>query len=309
MPFRKGRPNIKASSDIDAFRKVLRKAKRIVVLAGPGISSESSPDGETSSWQLLEATPGAFSSNPSLVWQLYQIRRRSAARATPTALHTLLAELSVPSFRKAPSIAPKSKSYHLITASTDRLLPSALASLPRRKLGVQNPRRDALIQMHGGILDMQCTACDWRAEDVVSSLCAALAEVGVEEGWDPSKRVIPVTELPHCPACGALARPGVVLAGERPPRLAEIDRIVRKADLCLVVGASLARHPAATYVAHMRERGGCVAVFAQSPVGNNEGAGFLFEGPYEEVFPQALGAPFEGVDFRSVLKMSLFSRE
>ena len=49
---------------------------------------------------------------------------------------------------------------------------------------------------------------------------------------------IPLKELPRCPACHALARPGVVWFGETPYQLSEINCLVFKADMCLVVGTS-----------------------------------------------------------------------
>ena len=49
---------------------------------------------------------------------------------------------------------------------------------------------------------------------------------------------IPQTELPRCSECGALARPGVVWFGEKPLMMDKINRIVYKADLCLVIGTS-----------------------------------------------------------------------
>jgi len=38
--------------------------------------------------------------------------------------------------------------------------------------------------------------------------------------------------------CGALARPGVVWFDEKPYKLDEINSLVYKADLCLVIGTS-----------------------------------------------------------------------
>ncbi|KAG6856316.1 hypothetical protein H0H87_005596 [Tephrocybe sp. NHM501043] len=250
MTFTKGQKDDsdnKASSDIDVFRKAIHTARHIVVLSGMVPHHSSSKDTvyeePVRNWQSLDASPEAFATNSSLVWQLCHSRRRTATRKLYS---DYLAKLTIPSFRTSPTLAPKSKSLHIIFSSTDRLLPVALDSLPRQS--------------------------------------------GVEkEGWDPEKNDIPEVELPHCLACGVLARPGVVHAGERPPRLAEIDRLVRKADLCIIVGNSQTRHPAAAHVEHMRECGGKVAVFVQSPMESDEKADFLFEGDVEHTVPMVLG--------------------
>ena len=47
------------------------------------------------------------------------------------------------------------------------------------------------------------------------------------------------SHLPHCPACKTgLLRPGVVWFGEKPYHLDEINLLVFKADLCIVIGTS-----------------------------------------------------------------------
>ncbi|KAF9414451.1 hypothetical protein HW555_007648 [Spodoptera exigua] len=80
------------SSDMPKFREALRSAKEIVVLSGAGISAESGIPtfrGAGGLWRTYEAaslaTPGAFRSNPSLVWEFYHYRREVAAKAQPNA--------------------------------------------------------------------------------------------------------------------------------------------------------------------------------------------------------------------------------
>lgn len=54
----------------------------------------------------------------------------------------------------------------------------------------------------------------------------------------PLERAIPLSELPRCTKCGALARPGEVWFGEAAMHMDEILKLVDEADMCLVVGTS-----------------------------------------------------------------------
>lgn len=76
---------------------------------------------------------------------------------------------------------------------------------------------------------------------------------------------VPATELPTCPRCKSLLRPGVVWFGESLPTLA-VDRIDdflaerQKIDLMLVIGTSAVVYPAAGYIEMARSKGARVAV-------------------------------------------------
>ncbi len=78
------------SSDMDAFRKILQKANSVVILTGAGVSAESGVPtfrGAGGLWRTYSAqnlaTPSAFRSNPSLVWEFYHHRRENMASKSP----------------------------------------------------------------------------------------------------------------------------------------------------------------------------------------------------------------------------------
>lgn len=78
------------SSDMGKFREVLKSAKNVVILSGAGMSAESGiltfrgPGGYWRKYQASSlATPEAFKSTPSLVWEFYHYRREVAAQAQP----------------------------------------------------------------------------------------------------------------------------------------------------------------------------------------------------------------------------------
>jgi len=92
-----------------------------------------------------------------------------------------------------------------------------------------------VVEVHGNIWDIRCVACGASRED----------------------RTVPLAAVPpRCPACGGLARPGVVWFGEPLPEEA-LGRAVAAAESCdvmLVVGTSAVVYPIAhlPHLAHSR---------------------------------------------------------
>jgi NAD-dependent deacetylase sirtuin 5 len=140
-------------------------------------------------------------------------------------------------------IAPGS-TFTLITQNVDGLSTRALdAVLSQASDEDKQPPHHLhphMTEMHGRLFDVKCSSetCRYVEHNLDSPICEALrgTESLVEKGvMDPD---IPRSALPRCSKCGALARPGVVWFGESIPGLRKIDKLVAKADLCLVVGTS-----------------------------------------------------------------------
>lgn len=180
-------------------------------MTGAGISAESGIPtfrGAGGLWkQFLPedlATPQAFRRDPKLVWEWYDWRRGLIDKASPNAGHLALADLE-----------RRTRSFTLVTQNVDGL---------HQKAGSQS-----VIEIHGSIWNLRCTACTGRS-------------------W--VDRSVPLRLLPHC-ECGALARPGVVWFGEQLPRDAWLaaEKAARNCEVFLVVGTSAAVYPAAGLVA------------------------------------------------------------
>ena len=139
--------------------------------------------------------------------------------------------LSVPEHLKL--IAPSAK-FTLVTQNVDGLSSSAFREV------CPTGGEPALFEMHGRLFETICTDCCDRVTNFDSPICPALA--GTEEVVEKHEKepVIPLEDLPRCvkPSCGGLLRPGVVWFEEIPHHLEEINEIVDKADLALVVGTS-----------------------------------------------------------------------
>ena len=187
----------------------LRRAARVVVLTGAGISAESGVptfrDAQTGLWAKFDprelATPSAFARNPKLVWDWYAARREALAEIVPNAGHRALARMDdlVPDFL-------------LATQNVDGLHARA------------GSRR--LVELHGNIARVKCS----REHRVVAA-------------WAPPGDDLP----PRCPHCGAYLRPDVVWFEETLPEdaLARAEDAARRAEVMLVAGTSAEVWPAA----------------------------------------------------------------
>jgi len=161
-----------------------------------------------------------------------------ALKANPNDAHRALAAFSVPSLRN--QITPES-SFELITQNVDGLSARANAELEAllSPSESESPSK-SMYEIHGRLFDILCydEKCGHVDFNTTSPICEALR--GTEEILERRDMDSEIDEerLPRCSKCGHLARPGVVWFGEMPQRLPEIDKVVKRADLCLVVGTS-----------------------------------------------------------------------
>lgn len=102
-------------------------------------------------------------------------------------------------------------------------------------------------------------------------------------------------DLPRCPECKGLLRPGVVWFGEPLPTdtLTRIDDWIASAsvDLILVIGTSARVYPAAEYVDIARDRGAKVALVNMEKDMPRHGKGdcdWFFQGDASVVVPEIL---------------------
>lgn len=122
---------------------LLNSAKRPVILTGAGISAESGiptfrdPGGYWRNYRSEDlATPEAFARDPKLVWEWYDFRRRTIAKAEPNPGHLALARLTRAT---------------LITQNVDDL---------HERAGSQN-----VLHLHGSIWIRRCTKCGHEVAD------------------------------------------------------------------------------------------------------------------------------------------------
>ncbi len=125
----------------DRASRSISNAHSIVVLTGAGISAESGIKTFRDSGGLWDdhaiedvATPQGFSRNPTLVWNFYNARRKTAQSAKPNPAHLALARLEKEGRLKA-----------VLTQNIDGL---------HQRAGSQ-----FVVELHGSIWKIRCTGC------------------------------------------------------------------------------------------------------------------------------------------------------
>jgi NAD-dependent deacetylase len=201
---------------------ILRKAKRITVLTGAGISAESGVptfrEAQSGLWAKFKpeelATPEAFRRNPKLVWDWYAWRREMVQTVEPNPGHHALAAMEA----RAPE-------FTLVTQNVDGLHQRAASK--------------RVVELHGAITRTKC-----------------FEENIVVESW-PETPSIP----PRCPQCGGYLRPDVVWFGEALPD-GVFDAAVEASAACDVffsIGTSSVVYPAAS-LPYEAARGGATII-------------------------------------------------
>jgi NAD-dependent deacetylase len=191
----------------------LRRAKKIAVLTGAGISAESGVptfrDAQTGLWAKYQpeelATPQAFRRDPKLVWEWYAWRRELVSKAKPNAGHLALAQLEL-------LVSSHSGEFTLITQNVDGLHACA---------GSQN-----IVELHGNISRIKCFECGRHAE------------TWADDGNVP----------PRCESCGGQLRPDVVWFGEAlpPAALTAAFHAAQNCEIFFSIGTSGLVEPAAS---------------------------------------------------------------
>jgi NAD-dependent deacetylase len=158
-----------AAAQLGSARELLAAAQSVAALTGAGISAESGIPtfrGAGGLWRNFRAedlaTPQAFARDPRLVWEWYNWRRETIAKAAPNAAHHALVRLE----------AAKSV-FKLITQNVDGL--HDLAGSAR------------ILKLHGDIWRLSCTVCGAHWPDRRAALpklpphcgCGGLARPGV----------------------------------------------------------------------------------------------------------------------------------
>ena len=175
----------------------LRRADGLLVTAGAGMGIDSGlPDfrGPGGFWSVYPAlgrariafesiaNPAAFETDPRLAWGFYGHRLALYRQTTPHAGFALLRDLA----------KDMRHGLRAFTSNVDGQF---------QKAGFAS---DQVCEIHGSIHHLQCAAgCGeqiWPADDFHPEIDATNCRL--------------LDELPHCPHCGALARPNILMFGD-----------------------------------------------------------------------------------------------
>ncbi|MBQ6390565.1 MAG: NAD-dependent protein deacylase [Eggerthellaceae bacterium] len=207
-----------AEKEIQKLRDLIAACKpgRMVFFGGAGVSTESgipdfrSPDGLYAQ-KYGDVSPETmisrsyFDACPQKFFEFY-FDRMIAREAMPNKAHVKLAQLEEEGTLSA-----------VVTQNIDGL---------HQKAGSKN-----VLELHGSVLRNYCMDCG-RAYDLDQ-------EIALHEAASDG--------IPRCEACGAIVKPDVVLYEESlDGRILEASiNAIRRADLLVIAGTSLAVYPAA----------------------------------------------------------------
>ena len=236
-------------------------AKRVVVLTGAGISTDSGipdfrgPQGLWTKNPLAEKMSNIhyYLADPEVRKLAWQNRMASPAwTATPNAGHLAIVHLE-----------KTNKLHALITQNIDEL----------HQLAGNSPAR--VIEVHGTMRKFMCWGCGMRGP---MQLVLERVRAGEED--------------PLCRDCGGILKSDTISFGQQlVPEV--IDRAMQaagEADLFVAVGTSLQVYPVAGAVEVARSAGARIVIVNAQPTPFDEIADAVFNQPISEVLPAILGS-------------------
>ncbi len=245
---------------IESVRRWIAEARRVVVLTGAGISTDSGiPDfrGPQGVWTKNPKAEKLsdiryYMSDPEVRRLSWQSRlEHSAWKARPNPGHLALVALE-----------RRGKLHALITQNIDEL----------HQIAGNSPGR--VIEVHGTMRKVVCMNCGWRGP--------------MQETLD---RVRAGEADPPCRDCGGILKSATISFGQQlVPEV--IDRAMRaagEAEVFLAVGTSLQVYPVAGTVQVAGDAGARVVIVNAGPTPFDGIADAVFPGSISEVLPRLLG--------------------
>ena len=245
---------------VEKAQSWVAQARRIVVLTGAGISTDSGiPD--------FRGPQGVWTKNPKaeklsdiryymadpevrkLAWQ--SRLEHTAWKARPNAGHLALAELE-----------KRGKLHALITQNIDELHQAA-GNSPEK-----------VIEVHGTMRKVVCMSCSMTAP-----MQKALDRVRAGE------------DDPPCRDCGGILKSATISFGQAlvPEVIDGAMRAAQQADLFLSIGTSLQVYPIAGVVPLAREVGAKIVILNAEPTPFDDIADAVFRESISQVLPELLG--------------------
>ena len=241
---------------VDEVRSWVERARRIVVLTGAGISTDSGIAdfrGPKGLWTMNpEAEKAAHISNyladPAVRRKAWQSRLTSPTwEAQPNAGHRALVDLE-----------RSGRLHALLTQNIDGLHQAA-GSDP-----------SLVVEVHGTVREVVCLSCDERAP--------------MERALD---RVRAGEDDPPCRTCGGILKSATISFGQGLVHedLMRADAAARSCDLMLTIGTTLAVHPIADVVPLAVASGARVVILNDQPTEMDDLAEAVLRGAIGDLLP------------------------
>ena len=251
---------------IDTVRAWIDASRRVVVLTGAGISTDSGiPDfrGPQGVWTRnpeaeKQATLQNYLADPEVRRRSWRSRLESRAwHARPNAGHLALVALE-----------RRGKLDALITQNVDGL----------HQLAGSSPEK--VVEIHGTMREVACLSCGERA-----AMERALERVRAGE------------EDPSCRSCGGILKAATISFGQGlvAEDLARAAAAARRCDFLLAVGTKLSVWPIAGVVPTAKEAGARVVILNAEPTEMDGLADAVLRGSISELLPRIVGSTPEGM--------------
>jgi NAD-dependent deacetylase len=244
--------------EIERLVQLIIESKKVIVFTGAGISTESgipdfrSPGGIWSRYDPEDFTIQKFLSGPAARKTIWKMSAESGllTEAEPNPAHYAIAELY-----------QLGKLDCVITQNIDNL---------HQKAGVPE---DKVFELHGNTRWAVCLGCRRRfpMPEVLQKIKAGI-------------------EVPDCPECQGILKPGAVFFGEALPQetLREATRRSQNCDLFIVIGSTLLVYPAAYMPTYAREAGARLAIVNLTPTPLDQYAAVVIRGGAGEVMSKVM---------------------
>ncbi|HHW50641.1 MAG TPA: NAD-dependent deacetylase [Pseudoclavibacter sp.] len=269
--------------EIDLAQDALRSARRIVVLTGAGVSTESGiPDyrGQGAP-RRRPMTLDDFLTLPQArrrYWAGSHLGWNSFARVRPNPSHLALARM-----QRAGVVA------RVITQNVDTL---------HEQAGTAD-----VLHMHGTMMTVSCLNCHstFPRRDIATQMVRENGPFFARQADlrpDGDAEITPPDDfrVPSCPRCAGMLKPDVVFFGETVSAAvtAACYEAIDSADLLLIAGSSLVVNSGMKLLNRARSRGTTVAIVNRGPTRGDRFAQLRFEGKTSELLPRiasVVGSP------------------
>jgi len=255
-----------STTEPEKARQLVAGARRVLVLTGAGISTDSGipdfrgPDGVWTRDPGAErlATLDAYLSDPQLRRRAWRNRLDSPTwRATPNAGHRAIVDLE-----------RQGRLHLLVTQNIDGLHQRAGTS------------PEAVVEIHGTMRQVVCLRCGERtdAQPVLDRVAAGDPDPSCSAGVGSAR-------------CGGILKSATISFGQRlvPEDLERAEAGARSCDLVLAVGSTLSVFPAAGIVPLAAGAGARVVIVNAEPTGFDDLADAVVRGSISEVLPVLVG--------------------
>jgi len=240
--------------EVERAAEMLAGSQHAVVLTGAGHSTASgipdfrSPD--TGLWQQVD---------PMEVASIYGFQRN------PKAFYDWIRPLARQMVEAQPNPA------HFALAELEEM--GVLKAVITQNIDELHHRAGSkrVLELHGTVRTATCTSC--------------LEHLPTTEMWPA---FVASAQMPHCPYCGGLLKPDVVLFGETLPVhiLEEAQRESEQCDVMLVAGSSLEVYPAADLPLRAAQAGAQVIIVNYEPTYMDTRAAVVIRENVAVVLPQ-----------------------